>query len=384
MVTVERHGHRGAQLELGAHPGRRFHAVDPDPGAHHVQVRFRIQDRTGAVFAAWSMPGSWPAARAAIDRPLEAIELILRRRRRPPSSRDGSTTRRGRTRGRARGRGTRSARPGATHPTRCIPVSIFTWTPTRARAAASCSRSQGRAGCTATASGRRPERARSVPAGNSDSTRIGASMPARRRARPSSTNATPSHAAPPSRAARATCDGAVPVAVGLHHGHEIGAIGPERPDVVADRVEIDLDPGGSDPAPARRSCARAPGAPHRGSGRRCRRPGCPRQRPAREHPGDPVEIGAGRGRVGGLEPAREEPADHAGEHVAGARGGQHRDPVGLIDARPSGVGDMVGCPSTARPLGASAASSRTAAEAIGRRAPRVHAGQPPELSDVRA
>ena len=42
------------------------------------------------------------------------------------------------------------------------------------------------------------------PAGGSDSTRIGASIPAARRAVPSSTSATPSHEAPASRAARAT------------------------------------------------------------------------------------------------------------------------------------------------------------------------------------
>ena len=100
----------------------------------------------------------------------------------------------------ARRYATRSS--GGHTPTRCMPVSTFTWTSTGPRAAAANRARPSReysdgvnrwASATASASG-----------GNSDSTRIGASTPAARSSSPSSTSATPHQVAPASNAARAT------------------------------------------------------------------------------------------------------------------------------------------------------------------------------------
>ena len=101
-------------------------------------------------------------------------------------------------------------------PTRCIPVSILRCTGRRSGSARRRARRRSD-GCRPSASiGAR----RSPPpprAAARDSTRIGASIPAPRSSTPSATSATHSPSAPASSAARATCDRAVSVAVGLHH-----------------------------------------------------------------------------------------------------------------------------------------------------------------------
>src|SRR6266545_2547082 len=91
-------------------------------------------------------------------------------------------------------------------PTRCMPVSTFRWTgsgsaPESATALASASMPAG-----VYTTGVRPSATTAAAAsgGGSDSTRTGASIPTARSSAPSSTSATPSHAAPASRAARAT------------------------------------------------------------------------------------------------------------------------------------------------------------------------------------
>ena len=81
-------------------------------------------------------------------------------------------------------------------------------------------------------------------AGCSLSTRIGASIPASRRATPSAVRATQSPAQPAAIAARGDGDGAVAVAVGLDDGpHRRRRDGrPEHADVVGEGVEVDLGP----------------------------------------------------------------------------------------------------------------------------------------------
>src|SRR6266536_1212817 len=91
-------------------------------------------------------------------------------------------------------------------PTRCMPVSTLRWTrrgsaPESATALASASMGAGVYTTGGRASG---TTAAAASGGGSDSTRTGASIPAARSSAPSSTSATPSHAAPASTAARAT------------------------------------------------------------------------------------------------------------------------------------------------------------------------------------
>src|SRR5438270_14017926 len=66
---------------------------------------------------------------------------------------------------------------------------------------------------------RRPTTSSMASWGGSESTRIGASMPASRSSTPSSTSATPSHVAPPSRAARATGTAPCPYPLALTTAH---------------------------------------------------------------------------------------------------------------------------------------------------------------------
>ena len=71
--------------------------------------------------------------------------------------------------------------------------------------------------------------------------------------------------------------------------------------------------------------------------------------PAGEPPGQAVQVGAGRAASSGHEPAREQPADHAGEHVARARRREHRA-AGRVDRalRRRRGHDASGCPSAGR------------------------------------
>ena len=69
---------------------------------------------------------------------------------------------------------------------------------------------------------------------------------------------------------------AVSVGVGLHHRHQLRAVGPQHPDVVADRVEVDLDAGGRRRFPRRAPRARSTGH-GLGDGRRRRRRAFPRR-----------------------------------------------------------------------------------------------------------
>ena len=119
--------------------------------------------------------------------------------------------------------------------------------------------------------------------GGSDSSRIGASMPASRRVTPSSTRATASQSAPPSRAARATGRPAVPVAVGLDHCAEEGRRHQvaEHPRVVPHGVEVDVGP------------RRPPTVSHAGPARRGRRAPWPQGRADRRRPSPRPGPGAG-------------------------------------------------------------------------------------------
>ena len=142
-------------------------------------------------------------------------------------------------------------RPGR-HPTRCMPVSTLRCTPAtlaRPRAAArpAASMPVGRV------DGERAGRSATAPATSagrgSDSSRIGA-VDARPCAapRPPRPARRPATSRRPPSAACADRDGAVAVAVGLHHRAQLGRARRARAatrDVVRDRVEVDLGPGGA-------------------------------------------------------------------------------------------------------------------------------------------
>jgi hypothetical protein len=89
-------------------------------------------------------------------------------------------------------------------PTRCIPVSTFTWTCTCwSAAAATPSRRATPASVYTVASSRASTSSSSSATEASDSTSTGASIPAARSSAPSAASATASTSAPPARAARA-------------------------------------------------------------------------------------------------------------------------------------------------------------------------------------
>ncbi len=118
----------------------------------------------------------------------------------------------------------------------------------------------------------------------------------------------------------------MPVAVGLHHRHELGALGLQHADVVADRVEVDLDPRGTAAA-----LTRPPGSGSRPRARVARRRRRASPRPTTGRRGSRRGRGRTRRRTPHppVEPAREQPADHPGQHVARPGGGEDRSARGV-------------------------------------------------------
>ena len=213
-------------------------------------------------------PPAWPGRRrSGATGPWCTGRRARRRWRGGCTRRPAGGTARGRRCGR-RGRG----RPRGRAPMRCMPVSTLRWTPRPGRptaARASMAAAVATVGVRSWATS-----AAAWSGGCSLRTRIGASMPASRRATPSAVSATPSPVAPAASAARADRFGTVPVAVGLDDGPDVGRrhLPPQHADVVGDRGEVDLGPGPAGrvltPAPRGR-----PGARRRGRRRPTRRTG---------------------------------------------------------------------------------------------------------------
>ena len=341
-------------------------------------MRLRVQDRGGRVGRVQDS-GRGPAARTSSTAVAEPRELLLRRdvvllgpREMRPQTLDLEP---------------RVLRPGARTPPR--PPAA-----TRRPGASRCRPSRARAPDPRAAAARRsrppPEyrvgvsrwasATASEPGGSSERTRIGASMPAARRRRPSSTSATPSPRGAGLDRGPRHLHVAVAVAVRLHDRHQLGAVGFEDAGVVADRVEVDVDPGGSEPLGHPPStCATASGM--RSSTSPATRPS-PRSRPA-SIPASPWRYARGRGGLRRRDPSGEQPADHAGQHVARAGRREDRRPGHVDEQPPVRLGDH-------RP----AALQERDGVRLGRRAPhvrgtirvevaRLHAGEPRELADVR-
>ena len=173
---------------------------------------------------------------------------------------------------------------------------------------------------------------------------------------------------------------AVAVAVRLHHRHQLGGLGLEDAGVVADRVQIDLDPGG--PIPLGHSpstCATASGT---------RSSTSPATRsfaevPAREEPGQPVEVGGGGGRLRRRDPPREEPADHPGEDVAGPGRREGRRSGHVDEQPPARLGDHGSTPFQEGDGARLLRQRPDVRGAVGVEVARLHAGEPRELADVR-
>ena len=189
----------------------------------------RVPQATGRTRRPWPRRAPLRTGPAASRSPRRSSSLLARCVQIPSISRPAAATS-PRNAGRSSGGHT---------PTRCIPVSTFTCTACAPRAAGREAREPvarvERSGVSRCASA-----TASAPGGNSDSTRIGASIPAVRSSRPSSTSATPHHVAPPSSAAPRDRDRPVAVRVGLDHGHQLGVGWLERGRVVPDRAEVDL------------------------------------------------------------------------------------------------------------------------------------------------
>ena len=209
-------------------PGAGLQPVDRDAGPDQVEVGPRVRI-VAPLLAAWS--GRCDARRRA--RPRRSPGRLQLHQRGLPVARRAGEVRPQRRPGAARRPTTRStnarrrvgrihARPGAS---RCRPSRAR-----RRRAGRGRGRQRSRpavgveAGVSPAASA-----SSSDPGGNSDSTRMGASIPASRSRSPSSTSATPIHdGAGLERGARDR-DVAVPVRVGLHHRHELRLSGFSTP-----------------------------------------------------------------------------------------------------------------------------------------------------------
>ena len=201
-----RHGRaprqRRAEPPVLADPGGRHDPVERDPRAHEVERRLRMPQHRAAVRRV-DEPRLDAGGARRLDDPREPVQLDLRHdlivlahRQMRPQTLDLEAGRDDRGEEPRRILGRPEPRPGAC---RCRSSRGPRPSPgPRPRAG------PGRRRCTPWASGGAPSATASEPGGNSESTRIGASIPARRSSRPSSTSATPAHVAPASIAARAT------------------------------------------------------------------------------------------------------------------------------------------------------------------------------------
>ena len=150
---------------------------------------------------------------------------------------------------------------------------------------------------------------------------------------------------------------AVPVPVGLDDRHQLGPGGPEQPDVVRDRVEVDLGDRGTVPRhpPTTSRIAVRDAFEHVG-GRRCP---TPRSSPGEVARRAPWTNAAAEPRIERRAAPREQRGDHPGEHVARAAGREERT-AGRVDPdRPSGAATSVRLPFSSTVAEVRAASSRT-------------------------
>ena len=293
-------------------------AVEGDPAADHVEAGRGIGDGPGRVGQRGASGGRVPGGgqRGPGSRQGRIWPAVKARSSSPTLVGHGEVASRGR-RSEAAGRRPRPPRSRASSagsaPTRCMPVSTFTWTSrTTPARAGGLGGGPTPAACRASGVSRRATTSAMASGGGSDRTSTGASMPASRSATPSSTRATANQVAPPSRAAAGHGHRAVAVGVGLDHGAEGGRSGRGRrsaalcrtaarsisahrsgPQCRGDHVDLPRAGVGSPTADLRQPAGRG--------GRPGRRPPGPRgargRRPARGRgrPGRPPREGRDRG-----------------------------------------------------------------------------------------
>ena len=279
---------RGPEVGRTDERGRRRDAVDGDAAPHEVVAGRSGGPSAAAELAAWqqrrprgrrrSSSPTTSSNRASCSVGERVVGLVGHREVGPaptPARGPAAST---------IGLRQRDASAGAA-PTRCMPVSTLR-----------CTGERSRGGARRAAAHRAVDAGRGVDGGlevdwrrrcadssaaASESTSIGASMPASRSSAPSSTSATPSASAPAASAARLTSHRAVAVAVGLHDRAEHGRCAHDArsvADVVGDRRQVDLGPGGAlgyRSARIARRLDRPSGGCRRG---RRSRPGCRRAR----------------------------------------------------------------------------------------------------------